>query len=192
MSYQHQHTGHDIGWNLQNGMKQSIMTRFCDFNTSYTNHMKKDFYLRKYNTKIRNTQTQSWENSNITSPPYPSTGEYNDFSARLHQPDDILYGVDVTQFLPARWLRQHVDNEPPQRDIIDPLRDFGSGPQNTREDETRVDTAKHLCLHPWHGTWNTYTVLMSPPSPRQKKQRHPGDQTIMKDLLYYVKGHSHF
>ena len=67
--------------------------------------------------------------------------------------DDVIQCVDVLQLLALRRLRQHVDDDLPEREVVEVGWDLGVGSDELGEQEPRVDAVLHLFLDPGDWTW---------------------------------------
>ena len=82
---------------------------------------------------------------------HPSSREHHDLAGRPQQVDDVIQRVDVLQLLALRWLRQDVDDDLPEREVVKVGRDLGVWSDELREKEPGVDSLLHLFLDP--GDW---------------------------------------
>ena len=88
--------------------------------------------------------------------------------------DDVIQRVDLLELVASRGLRQHVDDDLPDREVIKVRRNLGVGGEEPREEVAWVDTVLHLFLHPRDRTCDNreVVVLVTSALTRQKSTIH--------------------
>ena len=73
--------------------------------------------------------------------------------------DDVVQRVDLLQLEASRGLRQHVDDDLPDREVVKVRRNLGVGGEEPREEVAGVDPVLHLFLHPRDRTCDNIIII---------------------------------
>ena len=74
--------------------------------------------------------------------------------------DDVVQRVDLFQLVASRGLRQHVDDDLPDREVVKVRRNLRVWGEEPREEVAWVDTVLHLFLHPRDRTCDNREVVV--------------------------------